>query len=180
MTWLNSDGLFIRFGNEMAVNGRGGDLPAETDHFIEFDLNYTDALSATYTIVNDAAGGNGILVPKKARIKYVEFTVLTPFTSSGTIGSSVLSLGLKRASDRSTEIDHDGFTTVAFVGSVLDAAGEYTRVVPGVTGAGAKIGADSDATYPGLVVVANTAHATHPFTAGKVRVRICHTFLANT
>lgn len=174
-TWLNSDGLHVKFGVDEGDLARGGELKTfGQERVIQAAVKYTDALSATYSIVGSAVAADdgtfGIFVPKGFRIKAIEIVTKTAFTSSGTIGSSVLSLGLKRSSDRSTELDHDGFTTTSFVGSALDAAGERSYVTIGSTGAGALIG--TTLAYNGLLCVANTAHASHPFTAGEVQVNI--------
>lgn len=179
MTWMNSDGLFVKFGKEEAALARGGEISSAELHEIEAIVDWTDAVSATYTILGAVAtltgNGNslGVVVPEGARIEAIETVVLTAFTSSGTIGTSTFSVGLKKLSDRSTELDHDGFLTASFTGGSLDAAGERVYVVPGVTGAGALIG--TTISENGILVVANTQHAGHPFTAGKVRVRIYYT-----
>lgn len=175
MSWMNNDGLYVKFGTEEASKNRGGEHNAlNGEHVIEFVLDYTDVQSATDALVDnlsgDATGTVGILVPKGMRIEAVETVVVTAFTSSGTIGSSTLLLGLIKASDRTTELDFNGFTTASFVGSSFDAAGERVYIVPGVTGAGALIG--TTITEDGYVSCSNSAHASHPYTAGKLLVRI--------
>lgn len=172
MSWLNNDGLYVKFGKEEGASNRGGSISKDDKNVVEFYIDYTDALSATPTLVGTSAGAQGVVIPKNVRIEAVETVVITPFTSSGTIGSASLVLGTKRATDRSTEIDHDGFTTSSFVGSSFDAAGERVYLVPGTTGAGALIGAQSSSTYNGLVVASNAGHASHPFTAGRLKVRV--------
>lgn len=170
MTWTNDDGLIVKHGKEEGVTNKGGIYntlgPAQIS---EIKIDYTDALSATHTCVGGTSGALGLQLPAGARIEAVEVIAETAFTSSGTIGTATFVLGLKR-NDRSTEIDHDGLTTTAFVGSVLDAAGERTYVVPGVTGAGALIG--TTLANSGYLTVANTQHGSHPFTAGKAVVRV--------
>lgn len=174
--WKNNDGLFVKFGRDEAVNAVGGEVQQfGNQHVIEFDVDYTDALSATAAVLNGPDGdGFGVLIPKGAVPMQLEVWVETAFTSSGTIGSATLVIGTKKASDRSTELDHDGLTTASFVGSVLDAKGEYTVVKPGTTGAGDDYG--NVATENGVVCVANSAHASHPFTAGKARCRLVYTY----
>lgn len=174
-TWLNNDGLFVKFGVDEGDVIKGGQVRPSSDIYtFKAVIDNTDARSATYQIVGAADalsdGSFGVVLPKGIRIKGIEIVTLTAFTSSGTIGSSTFSLGLKQASDRSTELDHDGFTTASFVGSALDAAGERTYVTIGSTGAGALIG--TTLASNGILVVANTAHATHPFTAGRAQVNI--------
>jgi hypothetical protein len=111
-----------------------------------------------------------VVIPEGLRVEEVEVFTQTAFTSSGTIGSSTFSVGLKKRSDRSTELDHDGLLTASFVGSLIDAVGEKNTVKVGSTGAGALIG--TTLTEDGVIVVANTQHGSHPFTAGKAVVRV--------
>jgi hypothetical protein len=173
MSWQNSDGLYVKFGTEEGQVALGGEAPRSAD-LIEIiaTISNTEARSATYAIVDggSALGPQGIVVPEGFRVKEVEVFTQTAFTSSGTIGSATFSIGLKKRSDRSTELDHDGLLTASFVGSSIDAAGETTVVRVGSTGAGALIG--TTLSEDGVLVVANTAHASHPFTAGVARVII--------
>lgn len=179
-TWMNSDGLFIRYGTDESDQPRGAHMldPGNNGHVLEFNVNYTDAASATPAILGSASattdGNIGVQLPKGAVINAVEFVVTTAFTSSGTIGSSTLVIGTKKQSDRSTEADHDGITTSSFVASVLDAVGERTYMTKATTGAGAFF--DAATADNGVIVVANSAHASHPFTAGVVRVRVYYRF----
>lgn len=169
-TWTNNDGLLVKFGTDEAALARGGErTDVLGNHVIEFVVNYADALSATAAILGASAGSYGVLVPKNLFIEEIEFVTETAFTSSGTIGSATLVLGLIR-DDRTTTYDVDGFTTTSFVAGVLDAAGEKTVLRVGGTGAGALIG--TELANNGYIVVANSAHASHPYTAGSVRVRI--------
>ena len=173
MSWLNSDGLFIKMGKEEGAVAKGGLVQSyEGKVYINAEIDYTDALSATYAIVDGGAtesGTFGVVVPEGLRIEEVEVVIQTAFTSSGTIATASFSLGLKQR-DRSTELDHDGFTTAAFVGTNLDAVGEKAVVRVGGTGAGALLG--TTLSQDGVLVVANTLHGTHPFTAGRAVVRI--------
>lgn len=172
MSWTNSDGLYIKMGKEEGISAKGG-LPRQSGDIYEFTatIDYSEALSATYAIVDGGSdvGPYGIVIPEGLRIKEVEVFAETAFTSSGTIGSSTFSIGLKQR-DRSTELDHDGLLTASFVGSAIDAAGETTVVRVGSTGAGALLG--TTLSQDGVLVVANTAHGAHPYTAGKAIVRI--------
>lgn len=179
MTWLNNDGLFVKFGKEEGALARGGENAGRQDvHELEFLIDYRDALSATAAILGRATwllpvGTEGVVVPKGARIEALETVVVTPFQSSGTIGTSTLVIGTKKISDYSTELDHDGLTTTSFVGSAFDAAGERVYIVPGVTGAGDDYGVTM--TESGIICVANSQHGSHPFTAGKLRCRLFYT-----
>ena len=173
MSWQNSDGLYVKFGNEEGKVAMGGEYNKLGNiHEYVVTIDYSEALSATYAIVDggSALGPQGVVIPEGLRVQEVEVFTQTAFTSSGTIGTSTFSVGLKKRSDRSTELDHDGFLTTSFVGSSIDAAGEMTVVRVGTTGAGALIG--TTLSEDGVIVVANSQHASHPFTAGKAIVKI--------
>ena len=177
MTWMNSDGLFVKFGAEESAVWRGGEVSNTERHEVEYVVDWLDLLSATATVLGSVktasdsmAGTFGVVFPDGARIERAETIVITPFTSSGTIGSATMVMGLNLASDRTTALDLDGFTTTAFVGSLWDAAGETQSIIPGSTGAGSLFG--TTLTANGVVVVANSAHATHPLTAGKLKVKV--------
>ena len=178
--WVNSDGLVVKFGADEGDPLKGGTVFSQNgEYHAEFTIDYTDALSATYSVLGSASastdGAYGVQIPEGARIKEIEVVTLTAFTSSGTIGSSTLGLGLKKWSDLSTELDHDGFLTASFVGSAIDAVGETTIVRVGSTGAGALIG--TTLSEDGAICLANTAHGSHPYTAGKAKVRVTYFFV---
>lgn len=172
MTWLNSDGLLVKFGKEEADLSPGGTVQKGDRHEIVFEIDYTDALSATASVLGTVgtAGSMGVQVPKNFTPEALEILVKTAFTSSGTIGSSTLVIGTKKQSDFSTDLNADAFTTTAFVGDRLDAAGERTYVEVGATGAGDQYGIKT--TENGVISVSNSAHATHPFTAGRAICRL--------
>jgi hypothetical protein len=175
-TWMNNDGLYIRYGDDEAEVAKGGQYSTDGSlHEVEAVLPYTDFDSAT-PLLPHSSDSFGVVIPKGARIEEIETVVQAAFTSSGTIGSSTLLLGLKKGSDRSTELDHDGFTTTAATGTALGlaTAGVKTTIKVGSTGAGALIG--TTLAENGVLVASNSAHATHPHTAGTVVVRIRYRF----
>lgn len=177
--WTNSDGLTIKFGTEEAATSRGGHYGTDDQgrHVIEFLIDWKDVLSATPAVLGSVAtvadpqtGSFGVVVPKGFIPEFLETTAVTAFTSSGTIGSATMVIGTKKASDRSTELDHDGFTTTSFVGGVFDATSENTLVKVGTTGAGDDYGVAM--TENGVIAVSNSAHASHPYTAGRLKCRL--------
>jgi hypothetical protein len=173
---MNSDGLYIRYGADEAEVASGGQYNTDGPvHVVEVQLPYTDFDSATPSLPH-STDSFGVVLPKGARIEEIETVVTAAFTSSGTIGSSTLSFGLKKASDRSTELDHDGLTTASATGTVLGLAtvGSKTITKVGSTGAGALLG--TTLAENGVLVVANTAHGSHPHTAGAIRLRIHYFF----
>ena len=174
MSWVNSDGQYVKFGSEEGRIARGGEVATFGDkHVYEFVINWTDALSATASILGSASGTLtgpfGVMIPKGLFIEEVEIVAEEAFTSSGTIGSSTMVIGLVRE-DRTTTYDVDAFTSTSFVGGVFDAAGEKTVIRIGSTGVGSAVG--TALANDGLVIVANSAHASHPYTAGKMVVRV--------
>lgn len=173
MVWVNDDGLTVKFNKEIGRSGKGGEIrPSDDEYVLQFEIDYTDVNSATASILDGPnTGPFGVVIPKGVLVKEMAVQTITAPTSSGTVASADLVIGTKKASDRSTELDHDGLSTTAFViGTVLESAGEEVVVKPGVTGAGDDYGATT--TEDGVVVVANSTHATNPYTAGKWRVRI--------
>lgn len=185
MTWMNSDGLFVKFGAEEGAVWRGGEVSDAQRHEVELIISYLDVQSATNSILgsiktasDSLAGTFGVVIPKAARIERAETIVVTPFTSSGTIGTSTLVMGLIKASDRTTELDFDGFFTTAVVGSTLDAAGETTAYTAGTTGAGALFG--TSISENGVISVSNSQHASHPYTAGLLKVKIWYSLVTAT
>lgn len=176
-TWMNTDGLFVKLGTSEADVAIGGHYEIDGGRLMaEAIIDYTELLSATSAIVGSIGkpGSFGLVMPKGARIEAVETIANTAFTSSGTIGSATLELGLKKASDRSTALDHAGFLTTSFVGSSFDVVGERNYIVPGSTGAGALIG--TDLSENGVLCARNSQHASHPYTAGQLKVRIYYFF----
>lgn len=177
MAWVNSDGLIVKFDKELGAVSNAGEYHTQgANRVSEFVIDYKDMLTATPTTLGDLAGSPwygslGATLPQGARIEEIEVVVETAFTSSGTIGSATFVLGLKDL-DRSTEEDNDGFTAAAATGTVLGLAtvGTKTVIRKGSTGAGALVGANTpDAGY---LCVSNSAHASHPYTAGRAVVRI--------
>jgi hypothetical protein len=175
-TWTNNDGLFIRYGDDEAEVAKGGQLSTDGSlHEVEAILPWTDFDSAT-PLLPHSTDSFGVVLPKGARIEEIETVVHAAFTSSGTIGSSTLVLGLKKGSDRSTELDHDGFTTTSATGTALGLAtvGTKTVIRVGSTGAGALLG--TTLAENGVLVASNSAHGSHPHTAGTVVIRIRYRF----
>jgi len=168
---VNADGLLVRYGASEAVVTKGGAKPLINGaHEVEFDLSYTDVASATTAIPGSDAFG--VVIPKGARVEEVETVVTTAFTSSGTVGSGTFVLGLKKASDRSTELDHDGLLTSSATGTALGLATVGSKVTTKVSGTGAGALLGTSISENGVITVANSAHASHPFTAGAIKVRV--------
>lgn len=181
MAWINSDALRIKFGNEEAASSRGGEYAATDQgrHVIDFTIDWKDCLSATAVILGDAATvanpitGSRVFVPKGFIPEQMETTALVAFTSSGTIGTSTMVIGTNKQADE-TALNADAFTTTGFVGSVFDAADENVVIKIGATGAGDGYGIAT--TENAVISVANSQHASHPYTAGVLKCRLIGRF----
>lgn len=158
-SWMNSDGLYKKYGTDAAtVNNCGEYVTTGPQRMIEVTISDLTALgsSAAPTIVSDQT-----FFPKM-RIEKVEIINTTAATSGG---SATLSIGLIRT-DRTTEIDYDGFVAQAAL-STFNTAGETNSMTVGSTAAGALLGTTT--TNPGYIVA---YYGTAVFTAGAVKVRI--------
>jgi len=181
MTWMNSDGLYVKFAKEESASARGGEY-AQTDqgrHVIEFNIDWKDvqstsnlALGSVATTANPETGSR-VRIPEGFIPEFLEATAAVAFTSSGTIGTSTMVIGYLKASDE-TALDVDILTTTSFVGSVYDATNENTLVKVGTTGAGVAYGVAN--TENAVICVANSQHASHPYTAGVLKCRLVGRF----
>lgn len=159
-TWLNSDGLYIKYGRKQDTKARAGEYEYDGDlHLIEALFNAVD-LGSSSTIIDDT-----VTVPNGARIYEVHVIAETACTGSG----AVLNVGLIDQ-DRSTALDADGLVAGQIL-TTLDAAGETTKNVVGSTYAGALIG--TTLTNTGLICA---DYDTAAFTAGKIAVKIFYYF----
>lgn len=159
-TWMNNDGLYIKYGADEGAVGKAGAYSAMVagQLVVEVDITLT-SLGTGSSILDD-----NVFIPKGYTITQVEVIATTAATSGG---SAALNIGLIRK-DRSTAIDADGLVA-ALALTAIDATGETTVLRKGSTGAGALIGTVTDATYPGYLVA---DYDTAAFTAGVVKVKI--------
>lgn len=176
MSWLNSDGLYVKFSKEEADSAQGGEFNSvDGTHSYQFKIDYSDMQSTTPAIVNGGdttKGPYGVVIPEGLRITEVELLVQTVFTSSGTIADGSIDIGLKQR-DRSTELDHDGLVD-GYDADNLDSGNAGALLLfkapanPATTGAlvGTTLSQD------GVVVACNPAHATVPYTAGVLIVTV--------
>ena len=157
MAWKNNDGLYLKYGTEKATANKGGEFRLDGPlHMVEVKIDLT-ALTSSAAIVSDQ-----IFFPKNARIEEIEVVTHTAATSGG---SATLDVGLQQT-DRSTEIDYNGFVA-ALAKTAVDAAGEKNVIRVGSTGAGALIG-----TTNSTVGYITANYGTAAFTAGVVYVRV--------
>ena len=159
-TWLNGDGLYIRFGADEGKVQKTGEYEDSGywggEHFVEADISYTDLNAfGTDTILSDT-----VVIPNGARITKAEMYVITAFTSGG---SATLELGTIRT-DRSTTYDADGFVAATAVASLTAGAT--------IAGSGALVNTTlaNDGLLTATVRTAN-------FTAGRARLRVFWTMV---
>lgn len=160
-TWLNSDGLYIKYGQTEATVGKAGEFmdPAEgTVHCVELRLDLAVvAASTTPYIVSDT-----VTIPNGAWIREVKV-----FVSEETAGVNAnLDLGLIDQ-DRTTELDYNGLLAAADAFNGGTDVGTEVIFVKGTTEAGALVGTRLSNT--GLVT-AN--YDTAAFTDGTLFVTI--------
>jgi hypothetical protein len=157
--WLNSDGLYVKFGQSEGTAGAVGEYVQHNNiHYVELTIADMSTLSATAGTILDYT----YVIPKNARIEKVTIVNRTAATSGG---SATLNIGLIRT-DQTTELDYDGLIAACAL-ATFNAAGETADFTPGVTSAGALIG--TTLAYNGLLVA---DYDTAAFTAGKIVVRV--------
>ena len=182
MSWMNNDGLYIKFGQEEGRSAVGGEFAKrDTVHEYEVLVDYTEALSATNAILDGGStasttGPFGVVLPKGLRLEEVETVVKTAFTSSGTIAASTIQLGTKLSSDRSTDVAVGSIIAATATGAVLGLATVGTKTIlrVGSTGAGTLLG--TTLANNQVLAIANTLHGTNPFTAGQLLIKIRGTY----
>lgn len=175
--WINADGLIVKFGRNEADPVKGGVVKSfDNVYRATFAIDAADIATATSTILGNISsatdGAVGVTIPKGARIKGVETVIQTAFTSTGTVGSATVELGLKQLADLSTSIADGGLLTTAATGTVLGVAtvGSRTYTTIGSTGVGTLVGTTLAAN--GVICCRNSTHATNPLAAGRILVTV--------
>lgn len=163
-TWTNKDGLKIFYGVDEGTAGAAGfyeDAIGNTQ-VVEVRIPAMTALTdSTQNILDDF-----VVIPKNARIEWVDVQATTAVTSGG---AAVLDIGLQRL-DRSTELDYDGLLADAPI-TDYNSVGETKRYQFGVSGAGALVG--TVLANPGYLVA---TYDTAAYTAGAITIRIGFSF----
>lgn len=156
MTWVNADGLEVRFGNEQAATALGGVTP---NSGIRSQLVFT--INGTEVPSTDAPIYKYVGVPQGATITGAWLQVTTAFTSGG---SATLDVGLM-ADDGdgtySTEDDDGIFSAIAVAtladGAIVPYDGAYTA---------AQVGTETH----GRPYVVSYGYNTAAFTAGVAKL----------
>jgi len=161
-TWLNSDGLYLKFGTTKVVPDIGGEFKTYGDlRTIELDLDLsTLGVAGTNTIISDQ-----VFLPVGARIEQVELvTHIAVAGASGTLDVGVIN------TDRTTIPSAPGAGATAFVAAATTAAlatvGTKLVITPGSTFAGTFLG-KTVATVGYITARSNTTAQT-----GNVHIRI--------
>ena len=164
-TWLNKDGLYLKFGTTKATPNIGGEyLSYGPNRFIEFSLDLTLNTNAA-RIISDT-----LFFPAGANT-YIEQIELVAETAAAT--GTAFNLGLIQA-DRTTVPAGYGTSLVnGIVTASLTPAGTKVTLVEGTTYYGSLIGSHAaGATQPYYVTSYNTDATA--FTTGLIRVRILY------
>lgn len=157
MAWTNSDGLYIKFGQEEGAVGTAGEYRTNAlERVTEVVITLTSL--ATSAAIQD----QHVTIPSGARITKVKVINEVAATSGG---SAVLNVGLQRL-DRSTELDYDGLLAASALAD-FNSAGETKEYAIGVSTVGALVG--TTLSNPGYITA---DYDTAAFTAGKLRVQI--------
>lgn len=155
-TWMNDDGLYIKFGRDRGITKKAGefeDFDKGNEHYIEAQLDLDVLGTSTGTVfLSDT-----LRIPGDAYLLKAELRVETAFTSGG---SATLTLGLYDT-DRSTAYDADGIDATIAVAALTAGAT--------ITNDGALINTRLANNTPCLLTA---TVGTAAFTAGKGFLRI--------
>lgn len=160
-TWMNNDGLYLKFGTAKATAAKAGEYLYPADggtRVIEARLDLTTVTATNGSLIVE----DNLFVPANMIIEQVEVVADTAATGA----TAVLNLGLV-ALDRTTEIDFNGLIAALPLAS-MDSAGEKTVLNVGSSYAGALIGTTIGAS-PGYLCA---DYDTAAFSAGVVTIRI--------
>lgn len=171
-TWLNNDGLYIKFGTDDAKSVNQAGFVCTYGPYLSYILNLDlTLLTETESIQNDV-----LVIPKDAMIVSVETLAVVAAATGAAIDVGLI------ANDRDTATDLNGSVNAADPDGLLAAhpttalseAGEYnkfwtqTEIPASVVGSGALLG--STLTVPTLITASRTTSTA--FTAGKVVLKI--------
>jgi len=163
-TWMNDDGLYIKYGTSEGVSTHPAGQYATTvsgEHCLEVVLTLA-TLTQTETIVNDS-----VWIPANAWITKVEVLTVVAAATGTAIDVGLID------QDRTTEIDYNGILA-AFVTATMNAVGEsttlgeVTSMPASITTQGALVG--QEVTNTGYITASMTDATS--FTTGVIKLRI--------
>ena len=114
MSWLNDDGLFVKFGTEKpAVDGAGENTTDGDIRTIAVEIGFAEMGATGTTILSD-----GVSIPSGVFLESATFTVTTAFVgATATLGFGTID------TDRSTVHDVDGIDAAIAI-TAIDAIGD--------------------------------------------------------
>lgn len=161
--WMNSDGLFVRFGTDRAIPSRGGEYSRLVDGQHCASVIIDLATLPTAASGNEQIVAENVTIPNGAFITKVRVTVLEEPT---TVGSPNLDLGLVDQ-NRTSEIDFNGLLAATDTWETGTDLGTVVEYVKGSTEAGALIG--TQITNTGFITASPD---TADWTDGTIKVDI--------
>lgn len=150
-TWINDDGLKVKFGTTKSEVGLGGESTTDgNDRVLTFDFTYADlaATGTTKYIPN-------VSIPNGAVLREAKLHISTAWTSGG---SATLTIGLYDT-DESTAYDADGIDATIAVAAMTEGTT--------ITCDGAVVGKAISNTTP---VIVSLLEGTAAFTAGAAQL----------
>lgn len=174
-TWLNDDGLYIKFGTDEGKSLAGAGVYKEfgETESLSVDIDLTAlAGNGAAVIINDVAS-----LPKGAQLVAVELTTLEVAADGTSLDVGLINVSRKTGSGNPTYLsanEDDDAILAAYVTATMNGIGEYyyatfvsgSSIPDGVTTRGAAIGQVLTGT---CLITANVAGT---YSAGKVRVRV--------
>jgi hypothetical protein len=155
-TWINEDGLQIKYGTDRAEVSKVGEYRT-TGRLREIQLRVALAdLTETETILDD-----NTFIPTGVIVQEVEIDTKTAAATGVAVDLGIIKM------DRTTEGDYDGLLA-AFPTASMNAAGEKVIISDNTTYDGALVGAVT--TYKGYISASRTTATA--FTAGDVVITI--------
>ncbi len=160
MSWHNNDGVYVRYGTELAEVAEGGVTTKGVIRHLVVDLDYSDLPAFTADLDNDGTAdgfsGEDPFIPAGS---YVTKAYIVPTTTFASAGATTLSLGFAQED-----------------GTVIDADGIDATVAKAALAAGAAVNCDG-AMVGGTVATTVDAYvystvATGPYTAGAGKLVI--------
>lgn len=167
-TWLNADGLLVKFGPTESVPAIVGSLESRVGgtEIVEVRLDLTTLSTSTTSILD-----HSFFIPSTAAIEKVEIEMITAATSGG---AATFRLGAIK-SDETTAIDATAFVNDIALASI-NAAGKLVTLTSGVTAAGTSIGGPLGTairtTTPAVDGLLTAKAGTAVYTAGLANIRI--------
>jgi hypothetical protein len=173
-TWLNSDGLYVKFGTDEGVSLADAGMFCNygLEQTYEWDLTLSE-LTETEVVQNDVT-----VIPDDFMITKVEILTLVAAATGTAIDVGTIHIS-RNTSDSEWTADPDGILA-AFITASMDTVGQYTMffgsgtadaeesLPSGTTTGGVQI---ADVTVAPLLLTASRTTAT-AFTAGRIKIRI--------